>query len=86
MNKWSFCFGLLFITLLLGCQDEEKVRVGFITDIHFDVPSRSQPFGGIELDGDTSDFEIPVASKIFSNPEKLLLNYVFLGDNPVQIQ
>jgi predicted phosphodiesterase len=64
MKKWSLYFVMLFIiTLLFGCKDKEKVRIGFITDIHFDVPSGNQPFGGVELDGDTSDFEIPLRAK-----------------------
>jgi len=49
----------------LSMADEERVRIGFFSDIHFERPAKEgTKFGGVEIDGSLkADFELPVLAK-----------------------
>lgn len=44
-------------------QDDGRVRIGFVTDIHFDVPANGHKYGGVEVDTGPSNHRIPVMAK-----------------------
>ncbi len=48
---------------LSAAQEPERVRIGFITDIHFDVPADGHRYGGVEVDGGPSNHKVPVMAK-----------------------
>mgnify|MGYP000202700817 CR=1 FL=1 len=48
---------------LSAAQEDERVRIGFVTDIHFDVPADGHRYGGVEVDGGQSNHKIPVMAK-----------------------
>jgi len=59
----AFVFILSLTVITLFPNTKPNLRLSFITDIHFDEPRGGHKYGGVELDGDTSDFKIPILAK-----------------------